>query len=660
MPGLSLALALALAADPCRASFSPALRDRALAPNFAGMPGIVEVPTATAAGEGEVWFAFNEAERLYANEGITSQSNSFVTIGLFPRLTVSARGSVTRTGTSYDIFNRDLSASAQFLLARETTRRPAVMIGLQDISGSNAIYEARVLTATKSLLGRVRLTAGYGDGFSLLDGAFGGVEIAPCHWISFLAEHDGLQRNVGVRLAPFPSFGERFGLRLTLDAVERGEQGMVFGAGLRTALVRPRPERPAPPTTAARPSQPRGTDEAVRDRLVAAGLENVRVARRNTATLLIHYENRRFQRDELDALGVVLGIAADAAPSEISALEVTLRRTDLPVLVVNTDRATLQRYLEDPASASAFADQLHVDVPTAGARDATVGPVANGSRFRLDLSAQPRVENNLLTEVSALETRLSLLPEATVQLGRGLSASARKAVVLHTSEKFEGGARDPNADRLLIHQALRLPGALLPQGVAGIGQLSFGRFGPREVGAMWDQDLLLPSGRWSLGGQVGTFGPTLYKPERSVGIASVRWRDPARGTVISVGGGRFLRGDMGGFAELTRRLGLTEFTFFVRSTDLSNEGGLRVGIPLAPRRDLKPARVRPRMPAFWEHSQRMTLFEEIPFLPVGVALPLETGHEVVRVYAGRDWMQPSVIRSRVWVLREAALRWAVE
>lgn len=658
MIGLSLALAISLAPDPCRAPFAPGLRDRSAAPNFAGMPGIVEVPVAAATPEGEVWFAFNEAKRLYATvPPITSQSNVFATIGLFPRLTVSARGSVTRTGTSIDYLNRDLSASAQLLLARETAWRPALMVGLQDISGSNAIYEARVVAATKSIAGRLRLTAGYGQGFTLLDGAFGGVELAPCDWVSLLAEHDGLQRSVGVRLAPFPELSERLGLRLTLDLIERGEQGMVVGVGLRTSLKRPHDE---PTARVAAPERARGTLDAVRQRLVSAGLENVRVGAADPNTLSIHYENRRFNKDEMDALGVVLGIAADAAPPAMTSLRITVRKLDIPILSVRTERAPLQRYLEDPRGEAAFVDQLVVeDASLAPAEEARERP-SNRTRFRLDLTAAPRFENNLLTEVSALETRISLLPEATMQLGRGLSISGRRAAVLRTSAEFFSEERVLNADRLLLHQGVRIPRRLLPWGMTGVGQLSVGRFGSREVGALWDQDLLLRDGVWSIGGQVGVFDRSLEALERSVGILSVRWRDPARGTVVALSGGRFLRGDVGGAAELTRRFGVTELGFFVRTSDLSSEGGVRVGIPLASRRDPKPAIVRGRIPTFWEHTQRIRLFEEIAFLPVGAAQPLETGHEVVRVYGGRDWMRPTVLKARVRVIRDAALRWGVE
>lgn len=438
------ALSQSPGAASCPAPFSAAPRARMSAPSFTGGPGLFEVPSATALPDGEIALAYNRARMLDPLRPLLWQNNGFFTVAFFPRLPLTARGSVRHSGAEDDIFNRDESANAQLLLLEERGWRPALAAGRHDVSGANALYTAQYATATKSFAGRVRLTAGYGSGVPLLDGPFGGVEIAPCPWITFLAEHDGRQRSAGVRVHPFPSLADRFGVRPTLDASWLGEQGFVAGVGVRVAAGPARQHRPPPSarTDAAAPLAfgpstvpAERAAAAVRDALVAAGLENVRVLPVAAGVLDVQYENRRWQLDDMDGLGVALGIITVGVPADVHRVRLTIRKVDVPVLIVTTALQAWRDFLADPSEERTFVDQLRIDVPAAG-HPGLEGVAANPSRFRLDLTARPRVETILLSELGTLESRVSVLPEFSTQLGRGLAVTGRTSIPAMQSSRF--------------------------------------------------------------------------------------------------------------------------------------------------------------------------------------------------------------------------------
>ncbi|MDP1892434.1 MAG: YjbH domain-containing protein [Gemmatimonadaceae bacterium] len=634
------------------------------APSFAGGPGLFEVPTATSLPDGEIALAYNRAKMLDPLHPLLWQNNGFFTVAFLPRLTLTARGSVRHSGTDDDIFNRDESANVQVLLLDERGWRPALSAGLHDVSGANALYTAKYATLTKSVAGRVRLTAGYGSGVRLLDGPFGGVEIAPCPWITFIAEHDSRQRSAGVRVHPFPSLAERFGVRPTLDASWLGEQGFVAGVGVRFAAGPARQHRPlpAPRQDATAPRAFGPSDVAVeraaasvRDALVAAGLENVRVLPFEGGVLDVQYENRRWLLDDMDGLGVVLGIVAAHVPAEVERVRVTIRKVDVPVLVVTTALAPWRAFLADARQERAFVEQLAIEFPAA-ARAPIQAVAANSSLFRVDLTARPRVETILLSELSALETRVSVLPEFNAQLGRGLMLSGRTSIPVTQSSRFLEDLGEVGGDRLLLHAGARIPSGLLPRGAMGIGQLSVGRLGHRQVGAHWDQNVALRGGRWSVGLTGAMYGDAASRIKRSYGFGTVRWRRPQQeiATALSVGVFRF--GDVGAVAEVSRRLGLVEVGFYVRATDLASQAGARVTVPLSPRRQARPRAVRVLLPDFFEHAEDVTILEDFPAVRIDVARSLDIGHGVVRDYAGRDWLHEGTIRARAWAIRNAALR----
>lgn len=638
-----------------------AARGASAAPSFSGGPGLFDVPTATAFPEGEMVLSVNEARSPDSRPDTRWQRNGMLTVAFLPRLSLTGRAAVRVVGDVAD--KRDLSANAQFLAVEEKGWRPALMLGANDVSGGAQNYTATYAALTKSVAGRLRLTGGYGQGRQLLDGPFGGVELSPCAWVSLIAEHAGPRSSAGVRLTPFPALAQRTGLRLTLDAARIEPQGWTGGVGVRWAAGPARAHRPAPvpPAVAATPrafgpavgTVPQAVT-ALYGALEQAGFENLRVVVTDSATLRVDYENRRWLLDDMDGVGTVLGIVAARAPAAVHRVEVVIRAVDIPLLSVTTWLEPLRAYLADPWEEGPFVQQLELRYPSAS--DPGGARVANRSRFRVDLTVRPRLETVSMFEGSAFESRGSLLPEFKAQLGRGLVISGRRNVELWQSDRFLTGLEDPGADRLLLHAATRLPAAWLPRGAISVGQLSVGRLGQRQVGAAWDQEVTLAGGRWSMGVSGALFGRAISTVDRSYAFATVRWRRPEQELRTALSWGVYQFGDVGIIADVVRRFGVLDVGFRLRSTDLTSQAGILMGIPLSPRRQLRPSRVRVTTPDFYELLRETVVFQSANYIRADVARSLDTGHEVARAYGGRDWLRPGTLRARAWAIRNAALR----
>ncbi|MDA5095377.1 YjbH domain-containing protein [Aliiroseovarius sp. KMU-50] len=124
--------------------------------NISGLPGLVDLPTAEVAPDGEFVLSFGSFGP-HARGAMTFQAT--------PRITASFRYTKMRDfggGGAYDYFDR--SFDVRFRLLNESKYLPAVSVGLNDFIGTG-VYSSEYVVATKSFLdNRLRVTGGLGWG----------------------------------------------------------------------------------------------------------------------------------------------------------------------------------------------------------------------------------------------------------------------------------------------------------------------------------------------------------------------------------------------------------------------------------------------------------------------------------------------------------------
>jgi hypothetical protein len=658
------------AQQPSRAaadSDSTALRRDGVATS--GLSGLVNIPTAAVLPSGTVEFAFTNARTPESFQLGGWQRNAFIAFGFLPRVTVGLRGTVY-PDTLANAVGRDLSENVEILLLRERDNRPAVAIGGFDALSAVAPYfRTFYAVASKSVGPYLALSAGVASGPRTLKGPFGGAELKVAPWVSGLGDFDGRKFGLGVRLDPFPATAYRLGLQPRIDVVWRQNVGAAFNVGLRTYMGRwpgasPSQPPPAAPERAASsasglPALAAGLD-ALRHDLADAGFENVKVAVGATAegtTVAVDYENRRYNRDELDALGVVMAITARDAPTTVSRMQVTIRRLDLAVITVASSVRDFTDFVDGRLAPEAFANQLQIsDRRPAMSMDESA-PVINRSRFKLDVFAQPIVHTAVLNEVSAFQEQSTLSADGWVQLAPGVTVNGRRTIAWHRDALFPPGFFDTNTDRLLLHAAAPIATPSSWGSASAITQLSIGRFGHYSVGVADEVNVSLAGGRVSLDGTVGAVGRSTRELNTTIALAGARVRIAPLDLTASLTAGRFLEGDDGATAELSRWFGSSELGLYATATRAGQIAGVRFSLPLTPTRELPPWRVRPRLPDVYTQSLHASIKRGDATAKTNIGLTLDTDHDIARAYRDRDRLQAVTIRQHVETIRASAIDW---
>ena len=483
---------------------------------------------------------------------------------------------------------RDITYHGKWRLLGERARRPAIAFGASNMrpNAGEANYYG---VASKTLLdGRLRASLGWSKGE--LDGPFGGLEGRLTPWATALVEYDGERVNSGLRLTPVRR------LQIDLADTEGGLSTQAAywfdlsqGGGEGPAVRLERPEGQADPQALA---------ESVAQAVLALGFENVRAVigdapRGRTAGLT--YENRRYYRDELEALGLVLATAAKALPKDIEYVSVVILDHQVPVLRVTTRVGDYLSYLSGDMPASRFKKMLFIDhgsrpdIPASGIVAATRR--LRPTTFTADVSVTPTFRTLFGSEEVTLALRKSLRPEIDADLGNGWMLRAGKEIYL-------GGHLGPDLDPLASDTQANLnyvfrPGPNLLAHAAG-GEFADKRRGLAAEGFWMPGAGLLARGYagW-LEDRRFTYFAGGTDPEWSY-LGDVRCFLGDLALEAGTSFGRYLDGDKGFTLSLRRFFNDNEVKFEYRNTDLADIVAFDVTIPIGPTREnaVDPVRLR--------------------------------------------------------------------
>jgi len=255
------------------------------------------------------------------------------------------------------------------------------------------------------------------------------------------------------------------------------------------------------------------------------------------------------------------------------------------------------------------------------------------------------------------DLRFRLSPDVYMQLTPGTVVNVRAVLPVTRTAGFPEPLGDPEVDRALLHQAVRLPLGTWSQWAAGLTQLSIGRFTQEEVGIANETALTLLDGVGFVKGTLARVGSSYANLDRWVALANGRVRYPPWDLTLSVTAGRFLDGDQGVAADLSRFFGNTEIGVFLRHSEHGSLAGLRLAVPLTLAKELPPWRFRPRLPDLYAYEQRTTVLTDRNVIRNDIGRVLTTDHEIERIYWNRDRLYAAYIRQHVDTLRQAMRRW---
>ncbi len=673
--------------------------------------GLLKTPNAQVADYGLAQFDFsNPIER---SSGYIDGYNYMATAGLFPGLEVTGR--IATQEHDSNCFTegcgiRDLSASAKYQLPFIPKEWFDVAIGARDMGGAANNFRAYYGVLSKQWQ-QLRFTAGAGTSESALgqlDGPFGGVEWQPLDWLQFLAEYDANSVNVGARLFTpqqwSPNGWQAYTSVQVYQQEDRAERDYWFGVGIKMPMwlgskppvaasqqnrvtpeeiadanqrlatvsqetaIAPAPVASSYVTSAATASvvpvtpvnQPVIADsQPLVAQLQQAGFESIQAAVIDNQ-LVVALENNRYNWNELDALGVALGLMADYAPAQTGELQLILLNQKLPVLSVSTTRSCAQAYLQQTGhcdNRTTFFDVSTRDLNKQFAK-LKAQPETSNASFRPRLIVAPAIRSNIATEYGVVDYSLALSSNLQLPLWQGAMFDTRHFAPLSESDDYEDGAIWGNSryesefDRVLVHQAFRLPADLFTKFSAGriMSDYEGVQNETRWESAQGAHRFKLETARFTNDERDHTATPVLG----SYRYYHADWDWAGELTV-----GEFWEGDKGYKLVSKHWFGDTEIRLFLRDTR-EQIAGIEFAIPLTLRQDMKPTRIgQIRGAEQFAYGIETLVGKDHNRLTSGIGITPGLTHNVDQVYFNRDRLSPAYVESHLNRLREAYQKYVV-
>ncbi len=592
-----------------------------------GATGGLTIPSAYVLDSGDMALSLgNYQDQKLGN--FKRQQNASLGIGLLPRVELFGRfveytnrksgaaGAPDLAGIS------DISANIKWQLPIEMQGLPKLAVGATDISGGAVHFSSKYAVASDEY-GPLRWSLGYArgegaqkrvNGAKVLDGVFGGAELRlGSSRATLLAETDGTQRHAGVRyysdVLPWLGDGQLVGtLQRSFGATTlagRGDDATSLNMSLIVPLGVEDKTRQARADTAAAaktlpalaepgaaPTEGRMVATA-QDRLEdlaralrATGLDRVRVGMLGDQ-LVVEYENHRYLHNEADALGVVLGLAAEAAPAGATRVRAVTLKNGQEVSASSVEVAAYRGFLRD-GDAARVNDTLDVGrLPGDAAVQWAAGDAGAGRRQNwLRVELKPLLNYTLGTEFGAYDYSLAANVRSTVGLWKGAAVYADVVQRLAYSDDAKPG----HVFASMLHRnglktvALQQSFWLGPRLFTSVGA---GRYNYDGYGAEGESIVFLPWNADTLhlkGSYVRNPADARWRKTDAY-AGAYRWRfNPS--TWIEAGYQKYTDGSNGPAVAFTRWFGDVSVQVFARKGGNNTFVGLELSLPLTPRQGM--------------------------------------------------------------------------
>jgi hypothetical protein len=622
------------------AAFASAGSAQAQLLNGTGVVGGLSIPDARPLGSGTLAFGLGNPREPQV-VATSSRSVSYVLgVGLAPGLDLVGRLAEYSTRQPDGLLIggiSDLSVNLKFSASLGSGGdAPRVALGLQDVAGGAVNFRAGYAVATQPW-GPWSFTLGAGASRARqlpgtrasLDGAFGGIGYrmgagALPGTLTLAAEHDGRQALAGARwLSPaVPALG---GSRLSASVHRTAERGAMPGStALGFFLTLPLGEESADRPVAAEPSAQRAAPlpEAAADSgparlgrlqeaLVTLGLERVRVGRLGAAWV-VRYENQRFGHHEFDALGLVLGLASEAAPPGVERIVAVALKTGQPVLTVSVGAQAWRDFLGDgragPAREAmqiwrgAQVDEAAVDWLADREGPATLAHVRLTPELNYAVATEYGALHHALAGRASVAAPLWTGARLVIDVQRRLTVSAQA-----TETGVFASLRPPNGLRALaLHQSLWLGQYAVLGATAGI-------FEHRAPGVEGEALVFVP-GRddvLRLRGRRVELQPEMPPGSDLQQWVSYRWVPSfagwARDTWVEFGAQRYADRGSGPLLTVSRWWGDFGVHLTYREGGARRFAGMELSFPLTPRVAPRTGPVQFSGPSQWRQGLRTRL-----------------------------------------------------
>lgn len=653
-------------------------------PSLQGYTGLLNIPNALVTPEGRLDALFtNQTEEKWRGK-IPRQENYLFSVGFFSLLEMGGR-LTEAPGKARDLAgNFKLSTAPLFT---NIPLLPVVAIGIQDIGGGSPHLRTKYAVVSETV-GPLRLSVGYGTGPDRMKGMFAGAELQALSWLHLLAEYDTTDTNIGLRLLTPPLLAAfpvqlQGTLKTSLD-YQTDQPRIAIGFRIPLGSGRPalapialEPElngvtevaaktaAASPGNTATNQSSPPTINTrlgAMRHQLEKDGFLNVRIGTKGSDLLAIEYENSRFNHNELDAMGLIIGRALTVGQPTEQRLRLIVLKRGLRVMMLEAPATTWRSFLTNAANRELLSTELQISTETPA--DPTIAweqvKPTTSDALKAEAILYPGLLTFIGTDVGTFDYYLSLKTDAYLSLWPGAVLNSRINTPISWSSNLDDGQtyrnyrNNKDFERLMLIQATKLAPDLWLS-------VSGGMILHRMYGS-------LNEAVWAPGDGTHRFRlKQIYaeqsetKTRKEVYIGSYRYRYAPLDVSLEAAAGRFYDQDKGFTLELKRFFGDTAFAVYYKSARATfgediKVGGVTLSFPLTPRRDMRSYPLRLRGIDEWGYSQETEITSPGKggnWVGRSIGLNPQMAFSIERVFQNRDRLNPSYIRQHLMRLRDA-------
>jgi hypothetical protein len=588
-----------------------------------GATGGLHIPSAYVLDSGDM--ALSVGNYQPAQLGTFSrQQNYSLGFGLVPRVELFGRFAeyqnpkATQPGLPDVTGPRDISANIKWQLPIDMPGFPKLAVGATDISGGAVYFSSKYMVVSDEY-GPLRWSLGYAKGkpalgrtggAKVLDGLFGGAEFKlGTTRATVLAETDGTQRHAGLRyysdVLPWLADAQVIGtVQRSFGAIDRAGRdadatsvnvSLVLPLGASDSTRKARAEAAAKPLPPIAPAEAGGMVATAEDRmdalaraLRASGLDRVRVGTLGNEWV-IEYENYRYLHNEADALGVVLGLAAEHAPAGTTRVNALTLKAGQVMFETSVEVAAFRDFLRDGDAARVkdtlgFGRLAGYDAAAVQWAAGEAGRAQHRTRLRVEI--KPLLNYTLGTEFGAFDHSLAANVRGTAGVWQGGEVYADVVQRLSSSENmapggvFAGSLHRNGLKTLALQQSFWFTPRLLTS--VGVGKYNYSSLGVEGESILflpWNDDSAHLKGSYQRQSD-----DALARREKAY-AASYRWKlDPQ--TWIEGGYHQYTDGSTGPALAFTRWFGDVAVQMFARKGGANTFVGLELSLPLTPRQGM--------------------------------------------------------------------------
>ncbi|MFT5851931.1 MAG: hypothetical protein ACI87J_001906 [Colwellia sp.] len=662
--------------------------------SFQGYSGLINTPTAALFDEGEFYFQYSNLSKFDGSSQFDgpyfSSANFHFGIGLWDFVEISARNFAGHNG-----FNggSDLSSNIKIGVPFIPKDWLKLAFGIQDIGGAGAasFNDAKYIVASRNVFKNINLSLGIGQSESSigrLDGIFGGIAWQTNDWAKISLEYDAADTNLGLHLST-PQEWFKNGTKLTANILaysssEQLRDEFYYGIGLTMPL-----ESPATKYNTNKPktsNSPRywgqshidstGSLEKVKNKLVEEGFESINVGRSNYNTAYIELENHIYNRNQLDGLGVALGIISTSLDKEYANFILVIKEREVPILEVAGSLDDYREFLNDQQplnikiSTDTFSSQKNVQLADSNN--------TNDSWLKPRFTFWPSLVSAVGTEYGMYDVSLALVSHLELPLWPGGALSAAYMTQLTETQDFKGDhyfadwKQKTGLQEYSLHQTFALPYNIKNMIFAGRYRESY-NFVANEI--RWQNGdgshrINLLTAKYE-NQEVAERKPyqgcnilflACWPPEeateREVMLGTYRYYSTKFDASAAIQVGQYWQQDKGFSFKLERMFGDVTINLTYKNTKFDNQEanqfiGLGFSMPLTPRKDHSNKYVQVRGIPKWNYTIDTLVSTNLNVLTPGTGDSARMFYNLDNFYANFDRLGEAYIYNNASRLKQA-------